>query len=188
MRVSTCVSACTRGQVAQASVHAVTGERCCLLVILARAQVLVHFGPGSDPGHSCLEAFASKLLVSEQTANICCDILISLSSRPEIFAARRFAIPRYPKPLSACIHLQSHAATCLCRGKEFVKEMAVRFVESLFHATQEAEERSSLQIATMMALLRVLTSSLPSEELLEKACSGVASNKARLCACESARA
>ena len=71
---------------------------------------------------------------------------------------------------------------------EFVKEMAVRFVESLLHATQEAEERSSLQIATMMALLRVLTSSLPSEELLEKACSGVASNKARLCACESARA
>ena len=134
---------------------------CCLLVPLARPQVLGHFGPGTDAGRSCLEAFASELLVSEQTAGVCCDILSSLSSRPEILAARR--------------------------GRDFVEEMAERFVESLFHPTQEVEERSTLQIKTMMTLLRVLTSSLPSEELLEKACSGVVLKNARLCSCKSAR-
>ena len=138
---------------------------CCLLVPLARPQVLGHFGPGTDAGRSCLQAFASELLVSEQTAGVCCDILSSLSSRPEILAARR--------------------------GRDFVEEMAERFVESLFHPTQEVEERSTLhfmlQSKTMMTLLRVLTSSLPSEELLEKACSGVVLKNARLCSCKSAR-
>ena len=95
---------------------------CCLLMPLARAQVLCHFGPGTDAGRSCLEAFASKLLVSEQTAGVCCDILSSLSSRPEILAARR--------------------------GRDFVEEMAERFVESLLHPAQEIEKRSTLQLTT----------------------------------------
>jgi hypothetical protein len=119
-------------------------------------KVLAHFGPTTEVGRACTEVYNSKLLVSEQTAGICCNTLRFFCSSPLILAARK--------------------------GKAFLEELAERFVTSLQHRpkeSKEAEDHSALQIKTLTTLLSVLTSSLPSEQLLEQTCSAVVSNKTR---------
>ena len=119
-------------------------------------KVLAHFELTTEVGHACTEVYKSKLLVSEQTAGICCNTLRFFCSSPLILAARK--------------------------GKAFLEELAGRFVTSLQHRpkeSKEAEDHSELQIKTITTLLSVLTSNLPSEQLLEQTCSAVVSNKTR---------